>query len=76
MHREHEYWPEDFNEQEERRVSGAIGHTSGFEKDEKGGVRRAEYELDDAGFQAASVNQSVEQIRESCKTVKQDRKYA
>ena len=37
--REHEHWPEDSNDQEERRVCSAVGRTSGFENDEKCEVR-------------------------------------
>ena len=39
-----------------------------FENDENSEVRGAEHERDDAGFQAASMNQNVEEIRERCKT--------
>ena len=31
---EYEHWPEDFDEQEARRVCGAAGRTSGYEIDE------------------------------------------
>ena len=53
---------------EKKRVCGATGRTGGFENDEKCDVGRAEHERDDTGFQAASVNQSVDEIRERCKT--------
>ena len=35
VHRKQEHWAEDSNGQEEKRVGGAIGRTSGFETDEK-----------------------------------------
>ena len=44
VHREHEQWPEDSNEQDERCVCGALGRTNGFDNDDKSEVRRAEHE--------------------------------
>ena len=54
-HREHEHWPEDSIEHEERRVCGAVGRTSGFVNDEQRGV---------AGVQAASVNPNQKEMLE------------
>ena len=48
-----------------RRVCGAIVRTSGIENDAKSDVRRAQHGF---GFQAASVNQNSEEIRERCET--------
>ena len=38
VHREHEHWPEDSNEQSEECVCGAVGRSKGCEKDEEGEV--------------------------------------
>ena len=68
VHQEHEHWAEDSDAQEARRVCGAAGRTSGNEIDEHGEVWRAQHGF---GFQAASVNQSAEEIRECSKTKKE-----
>ena len=60
-----ERWPENFNEQQEKRVCGAVGRTSWCDNEEKMWVRRAKTQTSELQFSGGQREPDVEEIRDA-----------